>query len=184
MAVVWGTIKDHGGHIDVQSIQGAGTTFTIYFPVSREESATEQPKVSMDHIRGNGETILVVDDVDTQREIATDMLQMLGYSVDVAKNGEEALEYLQQSPADLMLLDMIMRPGMDGLETYQKVLSINPDQKAIIASGFSETDQVRETQRLGAGEYIRKPYSLQTLGLAVKKELNRQRALTALLQSN
>ncbi|MBI5897224.1 MAG: response regulator, partial [Desulfobacterales bacterium] len=73
--------------------------------------------------------------------------------------------------ADLLLLDMIMRPGIDGLETFKRVVALHPDQKAIIASGFSETERVGEAQRLGAGSYLRKPYSLQSLGTAVKEEL-------------
>jgi DNA-binding NarL/FixJ family response regulator len=70
---------------------------------------------------------------------------------------------------------MIMDPGIDGLETYQRVLAINPKQKAIIASGFSETDRVHAAQSLGAGAYIRKPYVMEKLGLAVKKELDKKR---------
>jgi DNA-binding NtrC family response regulator len=74
---------------------------------------------------------------------------------------------------DLILLDMIMDPGMDGLDTYRHILEINPKQKAIIVSGFSETDRVNKAQALGAGEYVRKPYVVEKLGLAVRKELER-----------
>ena len=86
---------------------------------------------------------------------------------------EEALEYLRQNQADLLVLDMIMVPGIDGLETYQRALEINPKQKAIIVSGFSETDRVKETQKLGAGAYVRKPYVMETLGMAIRNELRR-----------
>ena len=68
---------------------------------------------------------------------------------------------------------MIMDPGIDGLETYQKILELYPGQKAIIASGFSETDRVREAQRLGAGAYVRKPYLIEKIGVAVRNELDR-----------
>ena len=61
---------------------------------------------------------------------------------------------------------------MDGLETYQQAIAINPEQKAIIASGFAETDRVREVQRLGAGQFIKKPYTIEAVGLAIKKELD------------
>ena len=67
-----------------------------------------------------------------------------------------------------------MDPGIDGFETYKRMTEIRPMQKAIIASGFSETDRVLETQRLGAGAYIRKPYSVQGLGIAVKEELEKK----------
>jgi YesN/AraC family two-component response regulator len=84
-----------------------------------------------------------------------------------------ALEYLQSNSADLLILDMIMDPGIDGLDTYKRVLEFRPAQKAIIASGYSETDRVKEAQRLGAERYVRKPYTIETIGLAVKKELEK-----------
>ena len=67
---------------------------------------------------------------------------------------------------------MIMEPGMDGLTTYKKIIELHPGQKVIIASGFSETDRVREAQRLGAGAYLKKPYQLKNLGLAVRTALD------------
>ncbi len=70
-----------------------------------------------------------------------------------------------------MILDMIMKPGIDGLETYKRIIKLHPNQKAIIASGYSETDRVKEAKRLGAGEYIKKPYTLEKIGIAVKEEL-------------
>ena len=72
-----------------------------------------------------------------------------------------------------MVLDMIMDPGMDGLDTYMSILKIRPKQKAIIVSGFSESDRVRAARDLGAGAYVRKPYVIEKLGLAVWKELDR-----------
>jgi two-component system cell cycle sensor histidine kinase/response regulator CckA len=73
-----------------------------------------------------------------------------------------------------MVLDMIMDPGMDGLDTYKQVLGIHPQQKAIIVSGFSESDRVRAAKGLGAGAYVRKPYIREKLGMAVWKELDRK----------
>ncbi|MEN6621008.1 MAG: response regulator, partial [Smithella sp.] len=72
---------------------------------------------------------------------------------------------------DLVILDMIMDPGIDGLETYRRIVEIKPRQKAIIVSGFSETKQVCEAQKLGAGAYVRKPYVIEKLGAAVREEL-------------
>ena len=173
MAVVWGTVQDHDGQIDVQSTRGKGTTFTLHFPIIREETTkTAKELISINQYKGAGESILIVDDVEVQRDVASTMLNILGYKVTAVESGEKAIEYLQNRPADLLLLDMIMQPGIDGLETYRRVLEIQPSQKAVIASGYSETDQVKETQRLGAGTYIRKPYSLETLGMAVKQELS------------
>jgi len=120
---------------------------------------------------GKGESILIVDDVEEQREIASRILKKLGYSATSVPSGEEAFDYMKDNSVDLLVLDMIMDPGMDGLDTYKKILELHPGQKAIIASGYSETDRVKEAQRLGAGKYIKKPYTLEKIGLAVKKEL-------------
>jgi CheY-like chemotaxis protein len=175
LAVVWGTVKDHGGYIDVQSEEGRGSTFTLYLPVTREESVASQEIVSAQSYKGRGESILVVDDVREQRELATTMLSRLGYRVHPVSSGEEALAYLEANSVDLLVLDMIMDPGMDGLETYQRALQISPKQRTVIVSGFSETNRVRKAQELGAGTYVRKPYLLEKIGLAVRKELDRPR---------
>jgi PAS domain S-box-containing protein len=174
MAVVWGAVKDHRGYIDVQSAEGKGTTFTLYFPVSKKEMVKDKSLLTIEDYMGQGESILVVDDVQEQREIVCYMLQKLGYAVTSVSSGEEAVNYLGNNSADLLVLDMIMDPGMDGLETYKRILEFHPGQKAIIASGFSETQRVREAQRLGAGSYIKKPYTLEKLGMAIKTELERQ----------
>ncbi len=173
MAVVWGTVKDHNGYIDVQSQLGEGTAFTLYFPISRDKLAEEKRNISTDEYMGKGESILIVDDVKQQREIAASILKKLGYNVRSVPSGEAAINYLQDNTADLLLLDMIMNPGIDGLETYKKILEVHPRQKAIIASGFSESKQVRAAQEMGAGPYLKKPYSFEKIGLAVKTELEK-----------
>jgi len=173
MAVVWGTVKDHKGYIDVKSVEGKGTTFTLYFPVIRQELPGDESAFSIQDIMGKGETILVVDDVETQREIASEMLTKLGYSVASVSNGEEAVDYMKNHSADLLVLDMIMEPGMDGLDTYKKILELHPNQKAIITSGYSETDRVKEAQRLGATSYVKKPYLLDKIGKVVRYELDK-----------
>jgi len=172
MAVVWGTVKDHKGYIDIQSTEGKGTTFTLYFPVTRRKIEENEQFFPVEEYMGNGESILVVDDVEDQREIASRMLLKLGYSVTSVSSGEEAVAYLKNNSADILLLDMIMEPGMDGLETYKRILDFHPNQKAIIASGFSATDRVKEVQRIGAGAYVKKPYTLEKIGIVVKTELD------------
>ena len=173
MAVVWGTVKDHKGFIDLQSTEGVGTSFSLYFPITKLESLDERNPRPINEYMGNGETILVVDDVKEQREIASGILKKLGYEVKSVSSGEEAISYLQDHPADLLVLDMIMDPGIDGLETYKKALQVQPGQKAIIASGYSETARVREARTIGAEIYVRKPYSMETIGFAVRSELDR-----------
>jgi CheY-like chemotaxis protein len=122
---------------------------------------------------GNGESILVIDDVEEQREVASEMLGKLGYSVATVSSGEEAVDYMKDNSVDLLVLDMIMDPGINGLETYKRILDLHPGQKAIIASGFSETENVKEAQRLGAGAYLKKPYMMEKIGVAVKAELKK-----------
>jgi signal transduction histidine kinase/ActR/RegA family two-component response regulator len=173
LAVVWGTVRDHQGYINVQSEEGKGSTFTLYFPVTREDITVEAAAVSISEYMGKGETILVVDDVRDQRDLAIGMLRKLNYNVSIVSSGEEAIEYLKEHTVDLLVLDMIMDPGMDGLDTYRSILEIHTKQKAIIVSGFSESDRVRTAQALGAGAYVKKPYVIEKLGLAVRKELDR-----------
>ncbi|HPW69036.1 MAG: response regulator [Desulfomonilia bacterium] len=174
MAVIWSTVKDHHGYIDVRSTVGKGSCFELYFPITRRELGGDDARGSLDALRGN-EKILVIDDVDDQREIARKLLEKLGYMVDVAASGEEALKYLGESEADLILLDMIMDPGIDGLETYRRILKIKPGQRAIIVSGFSESDRVKETLDLGAGSYVKKPYRLHDMARAIRSELDKRR---------
>jgi CheY-like chemotaxis protein len=174
MAVVWGTVKDHKGYIDVGSVEGQGTTFSLYFPVTRKDVESAQTAASIDHLHGRGERILVVDDVHQQRQIASAILSKLDYQVHAVASGEAAVEYLKTHTVEVLVLDMIMSPGIDGLETYRRVLGQHPGQKAVITSGYSETDRVSEAQRLGAGIYLRKPYTLENLGMAVKQELQRR----------
>ncbi|MCE5262309.1 MAG: PAS domain S-box protein [Deltaproteobacteria bacterium] len=173
LSVVWGTVKDHHGYINVQSEQGKGSTFTLYFPVSREEITAERMAADISQYMGRGESILVVDDVPGQRDLAAAMLGKLNYRVASVSSGEEAVAWISDHPVDLMVLDMILGSGMDGLDTYRSVLEIYPKQKAIIVSGFSETERVSRAQELGAGAYVRKPYVIEKLGMAVRSELDR-----------
>ncbi|MCB2148626.1 MAG: PAS domain S-box protein [Deltaproteobacteria bacterium] len=173
MAVVWGTIKDHHGYIDIHSEEGQGTRFDLFFPATRDQLQKSRKPETLSDFAGNGEFILVVDDIPVQREIATRILERLGYRCEAVASGEEAIEFLRTRTADLVVLDMIMAPGIDGYETYRQIRSIRPEQKAIIASGYSETERVREAQAMGAGSYIKKPYTLASIGKAIKEELQR-----------
>jgi two-component system cell cycle sensor histidine kinase/response regulator CckA len=171
MAVVWGTVKDHNGYIQVISSEGEGTRFDLYFPATREKLPARENLIAMAAYMGQGESILIIDDVLEQREIASKMLTKMGYRVDAVASGEEAVTFLKGNRVDLLVLDMIMDPGMDGLDTFEKIIARHPGQKAVIASGYSETDRVRQAQKLGAGTYIKKPYTLEKLGMAVRQEL-------------
>ncbi len=173
LPIVWGTVKDQNGYIDIQTKEGEGTTFILYFPITREEEAAPQRKTPMENYQGHGELILVVDDIAEQREVASSLLRKLGYTVETVPGGEEAVQFLRERQAELILLDMIMSPGPDGLETYRRIREVNPRQRTILVSGYSETDRVLTAQRLGAGAYVKKPYVMESIGLAIRQELKR-----------
>jgi PAS domain S-box-containing protein len=171
LAVVWNIVQDHNGYIDVISDE-KGTTFEIYLPVTKNDVAKTDGPVSIERLKGNGERVLVVDDEDGPREIIVRMLEALNYRTEAVTSGEAAIEYLHKQQVDIVVLDMIMHPGINGRKTYEEILKINPKQKAIIVSGFAETDDVKEAQRLGAGRYIRKPFTIENIGLAMKEIIN------------
>lgn len=172
MSVVWGTVEDHKGFIDVKSAEGKGTTFLLYFPATGQPAqSTDERDIPIEAYKGNGENILVVDDDQDQREIARVILSELGYTVHCSASGEAAVEFVKTAAVDLMVLDMIMDPGMDGLDTYRAILEFQPTAKAIIVSGFSESERVKEALSLGAGAYLKKPYTMKKLGKLLAKEL-------------
>jgi signal transduction histidine kinase/ActR/RegA family two-component response regulator len=176
LTVVWGTVKDHNGYLDVRSKEGKGSAFILYFPITEEEFAKpEGTGISLIH-RGQGESILVVDDMESQRELAMTLLEDLGYKVETVASGEEAIEHLRNRKADLIILDMLLGTDMDGLETYQRIRAMNPEQRVILVSGFSETNQVKKARQMGAGIFIQKPYALERISLAIRNELNRKRS--------
>ena len=122
---------------------------------------------------GKGESILVIDDEEQQRDIAFRLLTELNYKAATAASGRAAVEYVKRQPFDLILLDMVMPNGMNGRETYEEIIKISPGQKAIIASGYARTKEVGAAQALGAGRYLKKPYVLEKLGTAIREELER-----------
>ena len=172
LAVVWNLIKEHEGYINVTSDED-GTTFDMYLPITREELFDKTLVIPIENIKGKGEKILVVDDIDSQREITCNILEKLDYKASSVSSGEEAVEYIKEHRVDLILLDMIMDPGINGRETYERIIRIHPGQRAVIVSGFAETDEVKAAQKLGAGQYIKKPLTLQKIGLAIKEELEK-----------
>jgi PAS domain S-box-containing protein len=172
LAVVWNVVKDHKGYIDVKT-GSDGSTFEMYFPIHMGEVSEDDLHISIDDYKGNGETILVVDDVGSQREISCKMMEILGYKPESVSSGEAAVEYLTKKAVDLLFLDMIMDPGINGLETYSRIKKLHPDQKAIIVSGFAETSDVKETIKLGACQFLEKPLTLSQVAQAVKEVLNK-----------
>ena len=170
LAVVWNVVQDHKGYIDVTT-DANRTTFKLYLPITREPLSRRPLARRIIDYQGDGESILVVDDIPSQREITSKMLDTLGYRTEAVSSGEAAVEYLKSRSVDLVLLDMIMDPGINGRETYARIIKMHPRQKALLVSGFAETGEVKAAQKLGAGEYIRKPITLEKIGRAVKEAL-------------
>jgi len=171
LAIVWNVAKDHNASLDVSS-SPRGTTFKLYFPVTRELPASGGDKCSpLEEFRGGGKTILIVDDNESQRVIARDLLERLGYQAETATSGEEAIEILRQKDFDLLLLDMIMEPGINGRQTYEEIIRFRPGQKAVIVSGYAQNEEVLLAQQAGVGAFVKKPVTLKTLGRALRKVL-------------
>ncbi|HEX2924170.1 MAG TPA: PAS domain-containing protein, partial [Chloroflexota bacterium] len=169
LSIVQAVVEDHHGYIDLESEIGKGTTFTVYLPIHR----APDEEASTDGLQGGTETILVVDDDQIQRGVSTALLETLGYQVRTASSGEEAVEFLRSHSVDLLMLDMIIEDKIDGTETYRRVLEVRPGQRAIVVSGYAESDRVREALALGVGAYLRKPLTIVDLAKAVRAELDR-----------
>lgn len=171
LAAVWGTIAEHMGYIDVQTREGKGTTFDVYLPL------TQQLPIELKLVReaaikqGQGKRVLVVDDDPDQRRITSEILTYLGYTALSVASGEEAVQLLEEEESDLLLLDMLMSPGMDGLDTYERIRAFRPAQKVIIVSGYSRSDRVKKALALGVKCFLQKPYSVSDLGEMVRDVL-------------
>lgn len=172
LAVVWNTVHDHGGFIDVVS-SSKGSMFALYFPASTSQQLRPpSPAPMTSQYQGKGERILVVDDQQSQREIACRLLRRLGYRPVSVASGEEAIEFIKTTPVDLVILDMLMDPGINGCETYQCILRHTPHQKAIITSGYANAETINKAVALGITQFVKKPYSLSELALATRMEIS------------
>ena len=170
LSVVWGVVKDHKGYIDITSEEGVGTKFNLYFPVTSKKQDGKTNYLST--IRGS-ETIIVIDDEKKQRDVAQKVLASLGYKVKCFETGTKGINYLKKNGAALIILDMIMKNEDDGLRIYRRILKTNPNQKTIIVSGFSETEHVREARKLGVKTFIKKPFTVDSLGKTVRTILDK-----------
>ncbi len=175
LSIVWNAVHDHNGYIHVSSRNGR-TFFTLYFPLPEKAekddiNSESSSLVTLSDYSGNHEAILVVEDMPIQQKIAVNMLKRLGYGVAAVSSGEEALLYAQTHKIDLVVLDMNLSFGLNGCQTYEQLLLIDPKIKAILTSGQEMIEAVEKARSLGAGSFIKKPFSLQTLGLAIQKEL-------------
>jgi CheY-like chemotaxis protein len=159
LSMVFGIVKGHGGHIVCHSQPGAGATFDIFFKAVRERPVLEAEPPAPDHVRGGGETLLIVDDDSSIRTVCGQILSGWGYRPIPAASGEEAIEIYRDKgdQISLVLLDLGM-PGMGGWQCLSELRNINPRVKIIVVSGYAEGRDIKDTPGLAADAFVAKPY--------------------------
>lgn len=169
LSVVWSTVKEHGGEVRIKDTH-SGACFKLLLPALTGDTPEPQAAVppSLESLKGSG-SLLLVDDEPELREIGSTIASLLGYSVTLARSGEEAVNVAQKGDFDVVVLDMLLGEGMNGRETYEQILTFKPDQKAIIVSGYAASAEVEKTLELGAHSIVRKPYSIEEIGLAIRQ---------------
>ena len=173
LAMVYGIVKNHGGHISCDTAPDRGTVFSIYFPVTGRETREKRRKDARPPVVGGDETVLLVDDDETVRQTGEEILSGFGYKVLSARDGEEALAIYREKKQkiDLVILDLIM-PGMGGKRCLMELLEINPEVRVIITTGYSAEGKSRREVEDRAVAFLNKPYSLQGLLQVVRNALD------------
>ena len=171
LASVYGIIKSHGGYINVYSEQEKGTVFTIYLPASQKAVSSEKETGPTTIIKGSG-AILLIDDEKMILDVGIELLEELGYTVQSAMSGQEAIDIFQKDRGqfDLVIMDMIM-PEMGGGETFDRLKEIDPDVKVLLSSGYSINGQATKILRRGCDGFIQKPFNMNQLAEKVQKIL-------------
>jgi PAS domain S-box-containing protein len=166
LATSYSIVKRHDGIIDVKSLVGSGSQFFIYLPASGK-APTSKKKEKKALLTGKGR-ILVMDDEEIVRMVTGQMLENLGYEVELAEKGEEAVDKYARAlasgkPFDAVILDLTIRGGMGGGEAIREMIAANPDVRAIVSSGYSDDPIVANYQDYGFKGTLAKPYNLQAL---------------------
>jgi PAS domain S-box-containing protein len=174
LASVYGITKSHEGYIEVETRKGQGCTFNIYLPASGKE-VLDSPEVRLNIYAGSG-NILLVDDEAMVLDVASRVLEKLGYTVFKAQSGKAAVEFFEQKKEsiDLVILDIIM-PDMGGGETYDRIKQINPKVKVLLSSGYSIDGQATEIMKRGCDGFIQKPFKANALSEALKEILTKSK---------
>ena len=171
-------IRKHGGDVTVTSQRGVGTTMHLYLPAADPKSLEKRPREitgGKKRIFGEGK-ILVMDDEQMIRELAGEILWHLGYEVEFAQDGDEAVALYKTSlktarPFDAVILDLTVRGGMGGKEAIQKLIDIDPDIKGIVSSGYSDDPGMTDFRKYGFSGVVAKPYTLEELGEKLSRVL-------------
>ncbi len=174
LATAYSIIDKHDGHIAVKSKLGVGTTFNIYLPASEKEVPEE--KATQRHAFVGKGRILVMDDEAPIRHIAGEMLRIIGYAVEFAKDGAAAVKRYQKAmesgkPFDAVIMDLTIPGGMGGKEAVQLLLEIDPEVNAVVSSGYSNDPVMSGFRKYGFKGVVVKPYNIEELGKALQKIL-------------
>jgi len=174
LSMVYDVVQSHNGHIICSDAPGQGTVFSIFFPALDRSAEETAPASKENAVPGGIETILIVDDEETMRDICSRTLKRLGYRPLSAANGETAIEVLQDGKRkiDLVILDMSM-PGIGGYKCLQELIKIDPAIKVIVFSGYTHADMQTELIDSGAMAFITKPYSLKDMAKTIREVLDR-----------
>ena len=167
LAICYSIIKNHKGHITVESTLGVGTTFHVYLPVF--EGRLPSGKSMEEGLTVPGGRVLVMDDEDSIRDMVGDILSLHGYMADFARNGEEAITLYQENVYDVVILDLTIPGGMGGKETMRELLKINPNVKAIVSSGYSSDPIMSDYKQYGFKDVMAKPYKIEELDEVVQR---------------
>jgi two-component system, cell cycle sensor histidine kinase and response regulator CckA len=172
LSTVHGIVKQSGGHVEVYSEVGLGTTFKIYLPRVDEQAGT-LPQQSADHDRYQGhETVLVVEDDEMIRRVIGESLRLQGYTVLEAADGSEAITLCEQErqPIDILVTDVVM-PLMSGPELAQRLHSIRPDLPILFISGYTDRALLHQGQRHSGTAFLQKPFTPETLARKIREIL-------------
>jgi two-component system cell cycle sensor histidine kinase/response regulator CckA len=176
LATVLSIVKRHGGQIGVDSEVGVGTTFTVFLPCAEQEAEVEARRAPAFNYARRTNRVLFMDDDPQISYLTGAMLESLGYKFDMAKNGEEALQFYKRyvnigRPYDVVIMDLTIIGGMGGEQCFKHLREIDPNVRAIIASGYDNEDMARQFQDMGFCGYLTKPYRVGDLGRIIKKVL-------------